>query len=209
MKRYIPILNKVDSKFSEALRLSDLKKHSGTSDFTDEWRKKRQKIKGDGAKSVKIKSMKVNRKADYITFVFTSEPTYTKKAKAVNFPDVETMKNVTKYTQQIRILDFFALADTKPGYQEKEMTMKEIKEILNVCDVKLSCNCPSFQLQGFNAILTTFDASIYPEDRLPTRWNAYHQDNSFTCKHLDILISQALTIYTNNMTGMINKYLKK
>jgi hypothetical protein len=192
----------------EDLRLSDLKSHSGISSFTQKWQKDRQKIKGAGNKSVEIKSIKVNRKKDYITFIFKSYPTYTVFAKAVDFPNVEAEKRVKIYTQQIRVLDFFKWAETKPGYQEKEMSWKEIKEILEVANVQLSCNCKSFQFQGMNYILTTFDASIYPEFRPPQRWNKYHNDDNFTCKHLDILITSGLNIYINNMTSMVNKYLQ-
>lgn len=204
MKRYKPLFS-----IEEELRLSDLRKHAGTSAFTDKWRKQRQKIKKDGAKSVKVKTMRVNRKKDYITFIFTSKPTYTTKAKAVNVNSFEINKSVTEYTQQIRILDFFKWADTKPGYKEKEMTKKEIKEILEVANIEIFCNCPSFHWQGMNYVTSLFDGSIYPTKIPPKRWDAYHSDDNFTCKHLDILISQALNIYLLNMTSMINKYLKK
>ncbi|MFA5152996.1 MAG: hypothetical protein WC554_10580 [Clostridia bacterium] len=192
----------------EDLRLSDLMKSASMSAFTKNWKNVRQSIIGSGAKSVKIKSMKVNRKKDYITFVFTSVPTYTKSSQAVDFPNTDNKKRVKKYTQEIRILDFFKWADTKPGFKENEMTVKEIKEILKVANVQLSCNCMSFQFQGMNAILTTFDAAIYPELRMPKRWNKYHNDDNFTCKHLGILLTSGLNIYINNMTQMINKYIK-
>ena len=197
-----------EESLEENLRLSDLKKHAGISNFTKPFMKDRQRIKGAGAKSSKIKSMKVNTKKDYITFVFTSEPTYNKTSMAIAFPDVETEKKVRAYTQEIRILDFFALAETKPGYIKNEISPQEIKEILNASDCQVSCNCKSFQMQGFNAILTTFDASIYPELRLPKRWDKYHNDDSFVCKHLSILITSGLNIYTNNMASMVTKYLK-
>jgi hypothetical protein len=192
----------------ENLRIVDLQKHAGTSDFTKDWVEIRRKILGTGAKTVKLKSMKVNRKKDYITFLFKSFPTYDKIVKAVDFPDTNKDKSVKMYTQQIMILDFFKLAETKPGYNEKELSRKEIKEILNVADVKVSCDCKSFQFQGMNHILTTFDASIYPELRPPKVWNKWHKDDNFTCKHLDMLLTQGLNIYLNNMTSMINKYLK-
>jgi hypothetical protein len=192
----------------ENLRIVDLQKHAGTSDFTKDWVEIRRKIRGTGANTVKLKSMKVNRKKDYITFLFKSFPTYDKIVKAVDFPDTNKDKSVKMYTQQIMILDFFKLAETKPGYNEKELSRKEIKEILNVADVKVSCDCKSFQFQGMNHILTTFDASIYPELRPPKVWNKWHKDDNFTCKHLDMLLTQGLNIYLNNMTSMINKYLK-
>jgi len=196
-------------KFFEDLRLSDLKQHAGLSDFTTYWKDERHAQGYSGTNGIKIKMMKVNRKKDYITFVFTSIPTYSSKAIAVAFPDVEKKKNVKTYTQELRILDFFKWAETKPGYEEKEMTWKEIKEILNVANLQVACNCMSFQFQGFNAIVTMFDASIYPEQRMPTRWKKFHNDDSFLCKHLSILITSALNIYINNMTSMVNKYLKK
>ena len=205
MKRYKYLFLK---QFTENLRLSDIMKHHGISDFTADWVEIRRKIKGAGASAVKIQSMKVNRKNDTITFLFKSIPTYDTKAQAVNFPDTDSEKTVRAYTQQIMILDFFKWAQTKPGYNEKEMTWNEIKEILQVADVRLSCNCKSFQFQGMNYILSTFDASIYPEDRPPLRWVKFHKDDNFICKHLDILLTSALNIYLSNMTSMINRYLK-
>jgi hypothetical protein len=196
------------NKFSENLRISDLQKHAGTSDFTKDWVEIRRKIRGTGAKTVKLKSMKINRKKDYITFVFKSIPTYDSVVNAVDFPNTDQEKKVKMYTEQIMILDFFKLAQTKPGYSEKELNRKEIKEILTVADVKVSCDCKSFQFQGMNYILTTFDASIYPELRPPRVWGKWHHDDNFTCKHLDMLLTQGLNIYLNNMASMVNKYLK-
>jgi sortase (surface protein transpeptidase) len=199
----------VKKQLHEELKLSDLKKHAGTSEFTNNFRKKRQSIIGSGAQSVKIKQIRVNRKKDYITFVFTSVPTYKKTSYAVAFPNVDQQKKVRAYTQEIRVLDFFKWAKTKPGYKEKDMTIPEIKEILNIASIQLSCNCKSFQFQGMNYILTTFDAAIYPETRPPKRWNQYHNDDNFVCKHLGILLTSGLNIYINNMTSMVNSYLQR
>jgi len=198
----------VSIKLDEGLRISDLRKHSGISKFTDKWRLDRQKRKGSGAKSVKIIGMKVNRKQGYITFVFKSKPTYKSLMPAVAFPDKNKKKYVRAYTQEIRIVDFFKWAETKPHYVQYELTQKEVKEILQVADIQVACNCMSFQFQGMNYIVSLFDASIYPETRPPRKWNKYHNDDNFLCKHLDILLSQGMNIYINNMTSMINKYLK-
>lgn len=200
--------NWINIKLDEGLRLSDLRKHAGISKFTNKWRVDRQKKKGSGAKSVKIIGMKVNKKKDYITFVFKSKPTYNSLMPAVAFPDKEKQKNVRAYTQEIRILDFFKWAQTKPNYKQSELTPQEVKEILQIADIQVACNCMSFQFQGMNYIVSLFDASIYPETRPPQRWNKYHNDDNFLCKHLDILLSQGMNIYINNMTLMINKYLK-
>jgi len=190
----------------EDLRLSDLTKHAGVSDLTRTFMKDRQKIKGAGNISAKLKGTKINRTKDYITFIFTSKPTYSSKAQAVNPATLQISKTVRQYEQHIRILDFFKLAETKPGYIEKEMTWKEIKEILQVASIQVFCNDPSFQFQGDNAILTTFNAAIYPEPRMPQRWNIYHNDDNFLCKHLS-LIFRSIDFWINPMTSMINKYI--
>ena len=194
--------------FSESLKLSDFKKHSGISDFTEPFMKDRQKLKGTGNKSAKLVSVKINTRKDYVTFVFKSKPTYGTSAQVVD-PNTMSFKSGRVYTQQIRLLDFFALASTKPGFKIDDLSFQEVKEILQVADIQVWCSCGSFQFQGINYIDTLMDASIYPEFRAPKRWNKYHNDDSFACKHLDILLTSGMNIFINNMTSMINSYLKK
>lgn len=200
-------MKKYKRVFQEDLRLSDFKKHSGASDFTKDYIEVRRKLKGPGNKSAKIKSIKVNRKKDYITFIFKSAPTYTKTADAVDTTTLSKQKRVRSYTQEIRVLDFFKWAETKPGFDKKEMTRKEIKEILNVASIQVWCDDPSFEFQGMNYIVSTFDAAIYPETRAPERWNKIHNDDNFLCKHLSMIFN-SIDFFLNPMTSMVNKYLK-
>jgi hypothetical protein len=196
-----------ESVLEEDLHLSDFAKHTGVSDFTKRFMIDRRKLRGAGNINEKIKSLKINRKQDYITFVFKTAPTYKKKTQDVD-PNTFTLKNASLYEQQIQIVDFFKYAETKPGFIEKEMTWKEIKEVLEVCPIKIWCSCGSFEMQGINAVVTSFDAAIYPELRWPKRWNRVHNDDSFVCKHLDLLFS-AIDLFKSNMTSMINSYIKK
>ena len=191
----------------EDLHLSDFVKHSGVSDFTKKFMKDRQRLKGAGNISAKIRSLKINRKKGYITFTFISKPTYTNKTKAVD-PNTLAFKNARAYEQHIRLVDFFKYAETKPGYKENELTWKEVKEIIQVCPIQVWCNCGSYEFQGMAYIDTLFDAAIYPEYRAPKRWNLYHNDDNFACKHLDILFTSGINLFIQNMTSMINKILK-
>jgi hypothetical protein len=211
MKKYMKktVNIKYCSYFKESLHLSDFTKHAGISPFGSKFMKDRQKLKGPGNISAKLKSIKVNRKKDYITFVFTSVPTYSNKAKAVSTPTMAITKNVKRYEQYIRLKDFFKLAETKPGYEEAKLTWKEIKEILNVCSIEVFCNCPSYWWQGMAYIDTLFDAAIYPTHIPPKRWSQYHNDHNFVCKHLDILFTSGINLYLQNMSSIINKFLKQ
>lgn len=195
-------------KFSENIRLTDLQKHAGASDFTKDWIEIRRKIKGPGNKSAKLKSIRINRKLDYIIFIFKSKPTYDVTSKAVDINTMEVSRNVREYTQYLKIKDFFKLAETKPGYNKKEMTRKEIKEILKVADLQVFCDDPSFHWQGDNYIISLFDGSLYPTNIAPEHWKGFHNDDNFLCKHLSMIIN-SIDFFLNPMSSMINKYLKK
>jgi len=206
MKRYKQTLE-------EELRLVDLRNHKGMSKFTANWEAERAKIIGRGKKGVTLIRMAVNKPKDYVTFIFKSTPTYisknNQKFMGIGFPNVNTKKKVKIYTQQVRVLNFFKLLATKPNYnKKKKVNIKDIKEILEQGDIQLSCNCGSFQLQGMNYILNTFNAAIYPEDRYPQRWTHYHHDDNMVCKHLDVLISTAIfDLYIDEMVEMLNTYI--
>jgi len=211
MKKY-KYRHEYKQKFTEELRLVDLRKHAGMSKFTARWEQERAKLIGRGKKGCTLIEIKVNKKKDYVTFIFKSTPTYIKDNDqdfmGVGFPNVEIIKKVKIYTQQVRILNFFKLLETKPGFKkEKKPLLKDVQEVIEQADVQLSCNCMSFQYQGMNYILNTFNASIYPENRYPERWTNYHHDDNFLCKHLDVLISTAIfNLYIKEMTEMLHRY---
>jgi len=206
----------VDIKFSdiekleEELHLADFKKHAGASDFTKDWIEIRRKIKGPGNKSAKLHSLKINRKEDYVIFVFKSSPTYSGLEKSVNVKSMTWNGKVKAYTEMIKINDFFKLAETKPGYVEKEMNWKEIKEILSVAPISVSCNCGSFTYQGLSYYLTQLDGTIFPNNIEPKRWNKHHDkgnDIGMLCKHLSMIFN-SIDFFLSNFTSMINKYIQ-
>lgn len=196
---------------SEELFLKDFKKHAGTSDFTKDWIEIRRKIRGAGNKSAKFHSIKINRRKDYIDIIFKSIPTYSGKERSVNVSSMTLNGNVKAYTQTIRVLDFFKYAETKPNYNEAELTNKEVKEVLNVCPVKVECNCGSFTFQGLSFYLTQLDGAIIDNNITPEVWNKYHDrkgDLGIICKHLSMIFN-SIDFFLNPITSVINKYLKK
>lgn len=200
-----------DIKLTEDLHLKDFTKHSGASDFTKDWIEIRRKIVGAGNKSSKIHSIKVNRKKDYIIFIFKSKPTYDAVVDSVDVNSFAKGKKVRKYTQRIMVLDFFKYLETKPNYEDANVTWKEIKECLGVCPIKVDCNCMAQTYQGLSYYLTQLDGAIVPNNIKPRVWNKYHDINGdvgFLCKHLSMIFNSIL-FFKTNFTSMINKYLRQ
>lgn len=198
----------VTIKLEEDLRLSDFKKHAGISGFTEPFMKDRQKRKGAGNKSAHLVKMKVNRKKDYVTFVFYSAPTYDLTGK-ITGKNGKMSKESPWYTQEIRILDFFKWAKTTPGYKSaKQLSVNDLKDIFKVASVQVNCNDPSFWWQGDAWVLSQFDAAINPTDIAPKHWEKLHNNDNFLCKHLDLIFAQ-IEFFIPIMASMLSKYLKE
>jgi hypothetical protein len=186
--------------FDESLKISDLKAHAGISDFTKYWKNERQRLKGTANKSAKLLEVEINKEEDWVEFRFSSEPTY-KFDTQVTVPEDMHFQSDNLYTEQIRFLQFFELFDTE------EYSIKNIKDALKTCDVKVWCDCPSFHWQGDNFVISQFDASIHPTDIVPKHWNKYHNDDNFVCKHLSMILSQ-IEFFIPIMASMVFKRLK-
>jgi len=220
----------------ESLQLSDLTKHQGTSDVTKYYRKERNgqtdtgidrfgnvktnkkgEIKALSQKEssvAKLHNVQLNRVENYARFSWLTPATakypanynYKKTDKNSNFA---LEKNNTKeYELVIQIKDFFDWLETIPKEKGK-ITSKDIKEILEVSDIALYSESPSFHWQGFNYWLTQMDASIYPTNIAPKQWDKIHGDGeAFIDKHLDGLIA-GIGFWYNPMASMLTAELKR
>ena len=100
MKRYIRI-----KRWTEGLRLSDLSKNAGLSDFAEPFRKETTKLLGKSVNVVKLVDAKLDIENDWITYTFLTErtPKYNDKKqpmKAVDPSDFELKKD-NLYTIEI------------------------------------------------------------------------------------------------------------
>jgi len=192
-------------------------KNAGLSDFTSKWKKDRKKVMGaDENKIAKLIQCEINKEKDYVDFFWLTESTedkknidslYNKPKKEVDPNTFELKDNPSKtYTFQLRILDFFKWLDTYPS--KKEISPKDIKDILYVSNIQIWDSNPSFQFQGMNYINSMFDASIYPETREPKVWNKKHNDDNFLGKHGQGIMNH-MSLYKNNMASMLTKQLKE
>lgn len=198
-------------KFNEGLRLSDLAKHSGISNFTKPFMIDRRKIKGGGNTSEKLIDCIINQKEDWAMFQFLTEPTYDyeePKWKEVSPEQRFNLKKTKTYEQDIKILGVF---EWLTAFKGSELTRKDLKDILKVNDCQFFCYCPMFHWTSPNFNLSSeFNASVFPTNIAPKHWNKpeYHGDgNALVCKHLDLLLS-SMPFFLNPMVSMLNKKLK-
>lgn len=202
-----------EKKFSENLRFSDLMKKVSMSPFTLDYNKETNKLMGPPTTHIKLKSMRVNKKKDYVIFVWKTKrtPKYdNKKMMAVDPKNNFNLKPAKFYTIEIKVLDFFKLLKTKP---DNNFTNKDIEEVFNVADVQVWSSVPAYQYQGMNYNMTLFDASIYPENRPPDTWNELeskygktHNGYQLLDKHSAGLIN-SIKFYIPQMRMMLKKYL--
>ncbi len=213
-KPYIPINR---NRIAEELRLSDLAKNAGMSDFTLDFRKERNKIMKPENVTAKLIDCDVDSKNDHVTFIFLTPATekYTpghKFKKVVPAgSDFKIEDNPSKtYEIHIRILDFFSLLNTSPD----EITEQDFKDVLEVANISIWADSPDFQYQGMNYHMSMFNASIYPTDRPPLEWNDKvnqhdnkHNGNQFVGKHVGGLLNQ-FKFWINPMKNMVVKETK-
>jgi len=195
--------------FSEEIRLSDLKKSAGMSNFTKKFAKETNRLMGNPTNHSKLVDMKVNKSQDYITFTWVTErtPKYEDNfnMEVVN-PKTWKFHKDNLYTIQIRILDFFKLLKTMPKYRKNKITKQDIKDVLEVADVKIWSDVPAFHWQGANYNLSMFDGSIYPTSIAPEHWDKYHNSDQLLDKHSAGIIN-SIAFYIPQMTQSIRKFM--
>jgi hypothetical protein len=209
MIRYEPLKKWITLNLDEGLRLSDLSRGAGMSDFTKHFKRERNKIMGVESKIAELILAEYNREEDWVLFQFITPATrkYKKgyKYKALNPKTLNlALLPSDTYTMEIKILDFFKWLDTAP----RRVTAKEIEGVLKIADVQVFCDCASTQFQGMNYNTSMFDASIYPTNIPPKHWDKYHNSDQLICKHLGALL-QSMGRQIDLMTAMLAPELKK
>lgn len=205
----------------EELRMVDLMKHAGISNFTKFWRRERNKLKGAESNQAKLVQVRINKKYGYVDFIFLTAGTYTNDVtETLPKRDFALKGGVNDYSMIIRVLDFFKWAQTTPGYKAaKKLSPDELKEIFYAANIKVWCSCPSMHWQGFNYYLSLFDASIFPTEIAPTDkktrngktigWKSRHNaGDGLVCKHLSGLLA-GIKFWWNPMSSTLNKALQK
>lgn len=224
------IILKKGSRIQE-ITLYDLRNSDITSDTTKIFKKARQSKESNGLANKNTKFIESSIVGNDILFKFLTEASkftavrnkVTGEIKEVPYPEdhvyqrvipgTSTLENNPSATYEIwiKVLDVLGKDGWLSVYDpEKEtITGEMIKSIVEVADVKIYDDDPSFLLQGFSYWLTQLDAGIFPENRKPKRWNLVHSDgNSFLPKHLSGLIDQ-LPFFLNQMASSLTNLLRQ
>ncbi len=207
------------------LTLKDLKATDSMSSFTQRTRAERNKAMKDAGKGTgenayaSLLECEINEEEDYVTFKFLTESTEPIYPKDHAFQQSDQDSNFTltpnaskTYEVHIRILKFFEwLKGTRPDTETGPITRLEIKDVLDVADVQVWSNSPSFHWQGINYWLSQLDSSIYPTDIAPKFWNQPHlhgNNGAFADKHLGGVLRQ-ISFFEEQMASMLTKRMKE
>jgi hypothetical protein len=108
-------------------------------------------------------------------------------------------------------LKFLNVTDWLGAFDEKEtITQKDVKDMIDICNVQVWDNNPSFHWQGANWGLSQLDASIFPTDIEPKHWGPKHggAGNYMFSKHLSQLID-SMAFFRNQMASSLTYALRK
>lgn len=216
------VIREKNDKFSSPVRLREwltidaLKAPDSTSSFTKGKAGIRKKLyKGENV-AAKLIQCEYDSSHDWMTFSWLTPATM--KAHGSDYVckttdplnGFKTKVNPSElYTMQIRIIDFMKwLKQTRPeSMNGQPITWREIKEVLQVAYVQVSCDDPSWWWQGDAWYGTQLDASIYPCNIPPKKWNKVHDPVNCLCKHLQNLI-KSIDFFLNQMASMAGKELR-
>ena len=206
-----------DSKrLREWMTLADLNVGEATSPFTKQKRAIRTALyKGENITS-RIVQGTYDKNDDSMTFEFVTPATVKAYEPGTKFQKTDPHNNFQlipnnekKYHMYVKILNFLELLrGTRPdSLAASPITWKEIKDVLEVAYIQLFCDDPSFQYQTANWSLSQVDASIYPTNISPRKWNKIHGTDNFLCKHLKGLLDQ-LGFFLNQMASVATKVVR-
>lgn len=182
-----------------------------TSDLTKQYKDIRKDIQKTA--NVNTKLIETTLEGKDILFKFLTEATEMYPPDHV-FKDVDpntfAMNPNPSKTYEIW-LKFLNVTDWLGAFDEKEnITQRDIKDMIDICNVQVWDNNPSFHWQGANWGLSQLDASIFPTDIEPKHWGPKHggAGNYMFSKHLSQLID-SMAFFRNQMASSLTYALRK
>jgi len=204
-------VEKLEESRLQELKIADLTKNQGISDFTKPFKNELTKLKGSGATAAKLADIKYNLTNDYVTFIFLTERTPKYKdnfnLKAVD-PNTFALNDDNVYEIHIRFLGIFDKI-TKFSKKNKYITHKAIKELLKKSNLLIFSTVPSFHWAGANYWLSQLGGSLHPTDIYPKHWVKYHgEGQSRLDKHTQNIMN-SMSFWLNPMATSVLKLYKK
>ncbi len=204
--------------FQEFVTLADLKDPDAMSDFTKNTRSQRNRAVKPENITAKPVDCILDTVEDHVTFVLKTTATVPIYPDDFDFQKTDPDRNHQlirnpdkEYEIYIRILGFLEwLKDTRPDDDTSAVSQKEVKEVLNVANIQVYSNSPSFHFQSMNYTLSQIGGSIYPTSIAPHRWNAPHlhgDGTAFVDKHLGGVL-RSYQFFLGPFASMLTKKLK-
>ena len=194
------------------------------SDFTKGTKEERKKIQNTANINSKFLETKIDEDEGSVTFKFLTEATELLQGnKKMNKDEQkyqidpntkEKQKNPSHtYEIWIKVLNVLPTKENEGwieayDIENEPVSNPQLKEIMNVADIQIFSNDPSFLFQGFQYNLTVKDASIFPENRKPKRWNKIHGETALLTKHIAQLFT-SMDFFLPQMASSLNDKLQQ
>jgi len=213
---YRDLLKKNES-IVEKITIPDLMKNRGLSPKALFFRKERYKIMGQEVGNSKFIECKLTRKGG-MDFYFLAESTRKykpgHKRKSADIKQGYRMKDNPSEAYQItiRVLDFLKWLDVYPD--KKEITEKDIVDILMIANVEIDSDVPGWYWQGGTYWLQQIGGTIYKQYvRKPKKWNRPfpkgHGDGHYFLDKITQAIINSIRRYTKEMARSATEVLHK
>ena len=201
--------------YKECVTMGDLAKNQGSSSMSMKFKKQRNKVMGSETKVSKYIECEVTPEG-HVDFKFLSEstdvypPDFERNSAEIENDYIMSPNPSKTYQITIRVLNVLDWLEAFPD--KKEITLKDIKDILDISYIQIDSEVPAFYWQGGAYYLQQLDGTIYDKPIItPTFWNQdkYHgKDNFFIDKITQSIINQ-VAFYRNQMAVSLTKKLKQ
>jgi hypothetical protein len=199
-----------------------------TSDLTKKYKDIRDKVQGRANTNTKFLKTEVIEETGSIRFYFLTEATseLEKQGKVGHKLTPEPKKQFNPTTNKLESNPsqtytlIMQLENIIPNnaysgepwiyvYDGEIINSKLILDLIEVADVKLFSNDPSFTYQGFSYKLTNLNANIYPNTIPDRQWRAKHGDAILTKHWNSVLSSDYINFVSNQLAVSLFSQLKK
>lgn len=214
--------NKLDE-----LTIQDLRNYDAyTSNLTQKYKDIRTSFQGQSVKNTKLLDTQVIEETGSLRFVFLTEATETKGKKTTSHFVAGEVKTAFD-REEDKLVDnpsntydmYLQLENVFPNsfykglswlevYNGEEVNEKMMKDLLEVCDVKIWDSTPAMQYQGFLYRLSQVDSAIYKETRPDTFWRKKHGSQALLDKHFSQLFTD-MGMFLNLMLSSFIKVCRK
>ena len=173
------------------------------SSLTGKFRSERNAVKGREVTLAKLIDYDFGKNTLYAL----TDPTYNFNTDTFDNRSNQWQKD-NSYTMQVQFIDMDGKLREISALTDRDIDLRNIglsdfRVMIKSMDIKVDCDCPSFNWQGHRYKLSNLNSAIYPTSTSDPVWGARHSGGGL-CKHL----AGFLKVISFNAGGIL-KYIRQ